>query len=199
MKSSTGTDALFVNVEASKSLDRAIQERHFDRLLAANGPALTRLAASYTNTAADRDDLLQEIALAIWQAWPRFRGECSERTFLFRIAHNRAIAHLARSRSQMPRSQMPRSQMPRSQMQGSAEEIDVHDPAPDPESGLAQEQQAERLRRAVHRLPVAYRQVVTLTLEGLAYGEIADVLGISESNVGVRLTRARRILQELLK
>ena len=189
MKSSTGTDALFVNVEASKSLDRAIQERHFDRLLAANGPALTRLAASYTNTAADRDDLLQEIALAIWQAWPRFRGECSERTFLFRIAHNRAIAHLARSRSQMPRSQM----------QGSAEEIDVHDPAPDPESGLAQEQQAERLRRAVHRLPVAYRQVVTLTLEGLAYGEIADVLGISESNVGVRLTRARRILQELLK
>ena len=184
MKSSTGTDALFVNVEASKSLDRAIQERHFDRLLAANGPALTRLAASYTNTAADRDDLLQEIALAIWQAWPRFRGECSERTFLFRIAHNRAIAHLARARSQMQRS---------------AEEIDVHDPAPDPESGLAQEQQAERLRRAVHRLPVAYRQVVTLTLEGLAYGEIADVLGISESNVGVRLTRARRILQELLK
>jgi RNA polymerase sigma factor (sigma-70 family) len=184
MKSSTGTDTIFVDVEASKTLDRAILEQHFDRLLAANGPALTRLAASYTNTPADRDDLLQEIAMAIWQAWPQFRGECSERTFVFRIAHNRAIAHLARARSQMP---------------GFAEEIEVHDPAPDPESGLAQEQKAERLRLAVHGLPVAYRQVVTLTLEGLTYGEIADVLGISESNVGARLTRARGILRELLE
>ena len=183
MKSSTGTDAFFTNVEACP-LDRASQELHFDRLLAANGPALTRLATSYTNTQADRDDLLQEIAMAIWQAWPRFRSECSERTFLFRIAHNRAIAYLARARSRM---------------QESAEEIEVHDMAPDPEAGLAQEESAERLRLAVHRLPVPYRQVVTLTLEGLAYGEIADVLGLSESNVGVRLTRARQILRELLE
>jgi RNA polymerase sigma factor (sigma-70 family) len=128
--------------------------------------------------------LLQEIAMAIWQAWPRFRGECSERTFLFRIAHNRAIAFLARTRSKM---------------QSFTDEIEVHDPAPDPESGLAQEEKAERLKSAVHRLPLAYRQVVTLTLEGLAYGEIAQVLGISESNVGARLTRARRILQQSLE
>ena len=165
-------------------MDRAALERHFDGVLAAHGPALSRLAGSYTNTPSDRDDLLQEIAIAIWQALPRFRGDCSERTFLFRIAHNRGIAYLARSRSQMP---------------GLAEEIEVYDPAPDPESGLAQEQRAARLRRAVHRLPVAYRQVVTLTLEGLGYGEIAEVLGISESNVGVRLSRARQILRESLE
>ena len=179
-----GTDVVFADDGAAKSLDRAIQEQHFDRLLAAHGPALTRLAASYTNSPADRDDLAQEIVMAIWQALPRFRGECSERTFLFRIAHNRAIAYLSRARSQMP---------------GSVEEIEVHDPAPNPESGLAQEEKAERLRRAVHRLPVAYRQVVTLTLEGLAYGDIAEVLGISESNVGARLTRARQILRESLE
>src|SRR5258707_11770601 len=101
MKSFTGTDAVFIDAEASKPLDRTTLERHFDRLLAANGPALTRLAASYTNTPSDRDDLVQEIALAIWRALPRFRGECSERTFLFRIAHNRGIACLARVRSQM--------------------------------------------------------------------------------------------------
>src|SRR5215212_5546766 len=98
MKSSTATETLFQDAEASESLDRSTLERHFDRLVAANGPALTRLAGSYTNTSTDRDDLLQEIAMALWQALPRFRGECSERTFLFRIAHNRAIAHLARRR-----------------------------------------------------------------------------------------------------
>ena len=171
-------------MRSSTILERASQEEQFDRLLALHGPALSRLAAIYTNTAHDRDDLLQEIAIAIWQALPRFRGECSERTFLYRIAHNRGIAYLSRWRSQFA---------------SSSDEVDAPDPAPDPESGLAKEQQAARLRAAIHRLPVVYRQVITLTLEGLAYGEIAEVLGISETNVGARLTRARQMLRESLE
>jgi RNA polymerase sigma factor (sigma-70 family) len=162
--------------------ERAEIERHFDRLLAENGPALARLAASYTNTAADRDDLVQEIALSIWRGLPHFRGECSERTFLFRIAHNRAVTHLTRRR--------PRA---------TVEAVDVPDSAPDPEAGLAREQQGERLRRAVRALPLIYRQVVTLMLEGMEYGEIAQVLGLSESNVGARLTRARQMLRESME
>jgi RNA polymerase sigma factor (sigma-70 family) len=162
--------------------ERAEFERQFDRLLAENGPALARLAASYTNTAADRDDLVQEIALSIWRGLPHFRGECSERTFLFRIAHNRAVTHLTRRRPQ-----------------ATVEAVDVPDSAPDPEAGLAREQQGERLRRAVRALPLIYRQVVTLMLEGMEYGEIAQVLGLSESNVGARLTRARQMLRESME
>ena len=168
------------------AIEAAVEDagQSFDRLIAANGPALSRLAASYTNTRSDRDDLLQEIAIAVWQALRRFRGECSERTFLFRIAHNRGIAWLARSRSPLLEA---------------GEEFDARDPAPDPEAGLAKEQTSERLRQAIHRLPLAYRQVITLTLEGLGYGEIAEVLGISESNVCVRLNRARQMLRELME
>jgi RNA polymerase sigma-70 factor (ECF subfamily) len=165
-------------------MGRDTQGPDFDRLLAANGPALTRLAASYTNTISDRDDLLQEIALAVWQALRRFRGECSERTFLFRIAHNRAIAHLSRSRSRTSETGL---------------DVELPHPGPDPESKLAGEQRAERLRRAIQRLPVMYREVITLALEDLAYGEIAAVLGTSESNVGARLTRARQMLREFLE
>ena len=166
------------------TLDRAIQERNFERLLAANGPALSRLAASYTRTLSDRDDLVQEIAVSIWKALPGFRGECSERTFLFRIAHNRAIAHLSRSRERAA---------------DSTKEVDVPDPAPNPELELSQRQRAVRLRHAIYRLPVAYRQVMTLTLEGLGYKEISEVLGISEANVGVRLSRSRQLLHDLLE
>jgi len=155
----------------------------FDRLLAANGASLARLAASYTNTSSDRDDLLQEIALAVWQALRTFRGECSERTFLFRIAHNRAIAYLTRNRARF----------------AAAEEIEVPDPKPDPESGLARAQNAERLQQAIHKLPLIYRQVIVLTLEDLDYGQIAEVLGISESNVGARLSRARQMLRAELE
>ena len=182
MKSFMGTEAVLTGIASSANVEHARLEQQFDGLLAANGAALARLAASYTNTASDRDDLLQEIAMALWQALRRFRGDCSERTFLFRIAHNRAIAHLARSRPQF-----------------AGEDLEVHDPAPDPESGLAREEQAARLRCAIHRFPVVYRQVITLTLEDLGYAEIAEVLGISESNVGVRLSRARQLLRESLE
>jgi RNA polymerase sigma-70 factor (ECF subfamily) len=150
----------------------------------AEGPALARLAASYAREPGDREDLFQEIAVAIWQALPRFRGECSERTFLFRIAHNRGIAHLARRR-------LPTIE--------AGEDLELRDARPDPEQSLSAEQQGRRLLDAVLVLPVGYRQVVTLALEGMSYAEIGDVLGIAESNVGARLTRARQMLRTRLK
>jgi RNA polymerase sigma factor (sigma-70 family) len=187
MKSSTVTEEL-LGVSTAKipdySLDRATLKEQFERILAAHGPALSRLAGSYTNSTSDRDDLLQETAFAIWQALPQFRGECSERTFVFRIAHNRAITHLGRSREHWT---------------DPLEEIEVRDPAPGPESEYSRRQRADNLRQAVRGLPLAYRQVILLTLEGLAYNEIASVLGISESNVGARLTRARQLLKESLE
>ena len=83
--------------------------------------------------------------------------------------------------------------------QAAGEAIDVADPALNPEANLARLQQGERLRGAVHSLPLLYRQVVTLMLEGMEYGEMAQVLGISESNVGARLSRARQMLRELME
>ena len=74
------------------------REQRFLALLNANLGALGRLASSYAGSTGERDDLLQEIALALWQALPRFRGESSERTFLFRIAHNHCINHIVRRR-----------------------------------------------------------------------------------------------------
>ena len=166
----------------SNLLPAELEER-LRELLAGHGASLARLAASYARDAGDREDLLQEIAVAIWRALPRFRGECSERTFLFRIGHNRGISHIARRR------------LPITDVE---EEIEVKDGRPNPEQALSSERETQRLLDAVRRLPVIYRQVVTLTLEGMGYGEIADVLGISESNVGARLSRARQMLRHLL-
>jgi RNA polymerase sigma factor (sigma-70 family) len=157
-------------------------EQRLNTLLAVHGSALTRLAASYVNTTADRDDLLQDIVVAIWRALARFRGECSERTFIFRIAHNRAIAYI--TRRQLPTED--------------TDDVDVEDSRPNPEEALSAEQDGRRLLQAIQRLPVNHRQVVTLMLEGLGYSEIAEVLGISETNVGARLTRARQMLRARL-
>ena len=67
---------------------------------------------------------------------------------------------------------------------------------PSPEAGASAAQRLERLRRGLQALPVPARQVLTLSLEGLSGAEIAEVLGITENNAGVRLSRARRALRE---
>jgi RNA polymerase sigma-70 factor (ECF subfamily) len=162
---------------------RAELEAWFEAMMATHGAALGRLAASYARQPGEREDLVQDIALAIWTALPGFRGECSERTYVFRIAHNRALAQLARRRP--PTTDVD-------------EESTLEDRAPDPERAFSSEQRTRRLADAIRTLPLGHAQVVMLTLEGLSYAEIADVLGISETNVGARLTRAREKLRQIL-
>ena len=156
----------------------------FERIVRAHGPALRRIAAAWERDPASQEDLVQEILLALWRALPRFRGDASERTFVYRVAMNRALSHRFRHR--------PR-----------AEPIDtaahIADPAKTPEAEATASQERALLVAAVHSLPHAMRQILTLSLEGLSGAEVADVLGISENNVHVRLSRARRALQEALQ
>jgi RNA polymerase sigma factor (sigma-70 family) len=155
----------------------------FERVVQAHGPALRRIAAAWEPDTVAREDLFQEMLIALWRALPRFRGDASERTFVLRVAMNRALSHRFR--------RPPR-----------AEPLDmaahVADPAKTPEAEASASQERARLLSAVQSLPLKLRQVITLSLEGLAGGEIADVLGIRENNVHVRLSRARRALQEAL-
>ena len=183
MQSSTAISGTATVVQVGRP-SREVLEEQFGRLLGGNRAALSRLAASYTRSAGDRDDLLQEIAMALWRALPSFRGDCSERTFVFRIAHNRCITHLSKRRVTVSLEE---------------NEIDVEDPSATAEAALAEEQERQRLLAAIRELPAIHREVLVLALEGMEYREIADVVGISESNVGVRLNRARERLKKLLE
>lgn len=154
------------------------------RLLHEHDRALRRLAASYERDPGRQQDLVQDIWLAVWQALPRFRNECSERTFVFRIAHNRAVSHI--DYSQRRRGEPLDDAAP------------VASPDLDPERSLSMQQRHERLQAAVQELPVGLRQVVVLALEELSHAEIADIVGITENNVAVRLSRARATLSRLM-
>jgi RNA polymerase sigma-70 factor (ECF subfamily) len=160
------------------------REVQYLRLFETFEGAVRRLAATSERDVGLRQDLVQEIWLAIWQALPMFRGDCSERTFVFRIAHNRAVSHIQRWR-RAPTIPLD-------------EEAPVVERRADPERLASEGQRRERLQAAVRSLPLSLRQVVVLTFEGLSHREIADVVGISENNVAVRLTRARAALAERL-
>ena len=155
----------------------------FDRIVRTYGEALSRVAWGYVDGAADHDDLMQDILVAIWQALPRFRGDSSERTFVFRIAHNRGCSFITRRRHDEPLNA----------------NTPIVDPRPGPDETLDDAGRRERLTRAVRTLPEAQRQAVLLRLEGFSLGEIAALQATSEANVSVRLTRGRDRLRELLR
>lgn len=143
------------------------------------GPALRRLAGVYARSTAEREDVAQDVSLAIWRAMARFRGEASLKTFVFRVAHNCAISHLRRRRP-------------------TGEDVELAEDCDGPERRLERARQRERLVNAIAELPLGMRQVVTLHLEGLRYAEIGEIVGITEKNVSARLSRARARLKETL-
>ena len=154
----------------------------FERIVRTYGDSLSRLAWGYAEQGADHDDLLQDVLVALWRALPNFRGEASERTFVFRVAHNRGLSFVARRRRHEP---LPEGES-------------LADPRPGPDVELDRAQRHDRLVAAVRRLPEAQRQAVMLHLEGFSAREIAAMQGTTENNVAVRLTRARQALRVLL-
>ena len=154
----------------------------FERIVRTYGDSLSRLAWGYAELGADHDDLLQDVLVARWRALPTFRGESSERTFVFRVAHNRGLSFAARRRRHEPL----------------LDGVDLADPRPGPDVELDRAQRRDRLVAAVRQLPEAQRQAVMLHLEGFSAREIAALQGTTENNVAVRLTRARQALRALL-
>lgn len=154
-----------------------------ESVLAGYGAGLMRVALAYTRDAVDAQDLYQDICYAIWKALPRFRGEASLRTFVWRIAHNRGLSHRARGWRGPGKLEL---------------DVEYPDPGPAADELVAERQRNDRLFAAVRALPEAGREVVLLALEGLTHGEIAEVLGITENAVAVRLTRARDRLRTQL-
>lgn len=155
----------------------------FDQVLAEHGAAIARVASAFERNPARRDELVQEILLAIWQSLARFRGESSVKTFVLRIAHNRAVDHVLQHQRDLAREPLDET---------------VPDSRANPEQQASLQQRSERLLEAVRKLPLVQRELVTLALEGLSHEEIGAVLGISVGNVAVRLSRARTILMAQL-
>jgi len=159
----------------------------FVQLIERYEPALRRLVGGYAEQAADREDLFQEIAIGVWQAIPRFRGDSSERTWLYRIAHNIAISASTRRRRRARREEPI------------AEQLDYRSESADSEQAMLRSEKQMLLLRAIRTLPEPDRQIVLLHLEGLSYAQIEEISGVSQSAIGSRLSRLRDSLREQIQ
>lgn len=143
-----------------------------------------KVARAFSNADADRDDLVQEILLQLWCSLPRFEGKSKASTWIYRVALNTALAW-KRKETKRRTTQTP---------------MILIDELPATEQEDRQrEELVERLYSAIHQLPKVDAALVLLYLDELSYREMAEVLGISETNVGVKLNRARKALSELMK
>lgn len=158
---------------------------NFEECLREHGPALWRVIASYAPRGPERDDLAQDVLLALWQALPKFRGESSTKTFFLRIAHNRCLSHVW--------------QRARRHSFSAANLVELPDPRPGIDEQIAAQERTERFLGHLRSLPLGQRQVLTLSLEGLSHAEIAALVGITPENVAVRLGRARDALRRSLE
>jgi RNA polymerase sigma-70 factor (ECF subfamily) len=152
-----------------------------------HGLSVMKVARAYTLTSEECRDLAQEILLQVWRSLPKFEGRASAATWFYRVALHTAM--------NWHRKDKPR----RSRQQPFLEAQAVACHGADCAEQAQKRETVERLYEAIHQLPKADAALVLLYLDEMSYREMAEVLGISESNVGVKLNRAKKALGELMK
>lgn len=160
-------------------MNHAERERQFVQLFETNRASIRRLCYGYLNSACEVDDLFQEIMTNVWNSLPSFRGEAKISTWLYRIAVNTALIH---RRKRRPSEELP----------------DLPDQRASAHQDLEHQERLESLHRAIGQLADQDRVIVSLLLEGLSYKEIADITGITVNYVGVKISRIKQTLEQLM-
>jgi len=154
----------------------------FSRWMQDHLGVIHRISRAFADPA-DQPDLLQELLLAVWKAAPAFRGESEPATFIYRVAHNRAIT-------------WRRRELGRRRRTGDIEREWSLMPPPENE---ADGNLLERLYEVIRTLGPIDRSLVLLSLEGVSYRDMSRIHALSETSVGARLSRARARISTLLR
>ena len=154
--------------------------------LGEHGSSVMKVARAYTLTSEECQDLAQEILLHAWRSLPKFEGKANPATWFYRVALHTAM--------NWHRKDQPR----RSRQQPLLEVQTVVTEGRDSGEQAQQRETVEQLYKAINQLPKTDAALVLLYLDELSYREMAEVLGISESNVGVKLNRAKKALSALM-
>lgn len=155
----------------------------FADLIEAHRRIVFKVSRTYAWATADRADLAQEIVAQLWRAFPSYDAGRPFSTWMYRIALNVAISDL-RSRQRRERRTVPLD--------------DSHDVAQATPDDAADDERVRRLQRVIAALDPLNRALLLLYLEDHSSREMADILGISETNVSTKISRLKqRIRRDL--
>jgi RNA polymerase sigma-70 factor (ECF subfamily) len=157
-------------------------EKEFLQIITDNQGIIHKVCSIYCDSEEDRRDLFQEIVAQLWKSYSSFRNESKFSTWMYRVALNTAITSFKRDKRQPDKSGI------------SFEKIQIVDDSCDMEA----EDQIRMLNKAVARLTGIEKSIILLFLEDKKYEEIADITGITQNYVRVKMNRIKKKLKELM-
>jgi RNA polymerase sigma-70 factor (ECF subfamily) len=152
----------------------------FERWMDAHKAILFKVARVYGATHPDREDLFQEIALQVWHSVEAYRGDCAATTWIYRVALNTALAWRRKERRHREGRQ----------------DIEVATRLLVAPSG--RDPRLEWIYQRIAELDAGHRAVALLMLDGFSYREMSQILGLGESNVGMKINRIKASLSAQL-
>jgi RNA polymerase sigma-70 factor (ECF subfamily) len=155
---------------------KAGRNQVFAEWMDAHKAILFKVARAYGETHADREDLFQEIALQVWSSIDAFRGDAKVTTWIYQIALNTALAWNRKERKHGR----------------GREDLDATPGLLIPPPG--RDPRLEWIYRRIAELDEVSRSLALLMLDGFSYREMSQILGLSESNVGVKINRIKATL-----
>ena len=170
-----------MNWEPERMVDMDKKNRFLEQV-EQNQDIVHKICALYAMTADERKDLSQDIICQLWKSYSSFRGGSKFTTWMYRVALNTALLNVRRNRRRVRTESLKAH----------------HGDIPAELTGREEYVKIGRLYEAISQLHEFDRAIILLYLEQCSYKDIADVTGISESNVSVRLVRIKKKLKELL-
>lgn len=158
------------------------QDRFFDQAVSQYAGALSRLASAYEADADRRLDLLQDIQIALWRSFANYDGRCSLKTWVYRVAHNRATTYML-SQKRIGFSRL-----------NSIEDFEIESNAPSPDIVAENSNAIAAIRNIIEQLQPPDRQIMLLYLDDLGGNEIAEIAGISAGTVATKISRFKSLL-----
>lgn len=150
----------------------------FEEVYQAYWPKVFRICMGYVNDHDWAKDITQETFVNIWQHLPEFRNESGIGTWIFRIASNQCLRQIEKQK-RMPKAEMP-EHLP-----------EKNEPTNDKRIGF--------LYQCISELKEVERIIISLEMEDMKQAEIAEIVGMSEGNVRVKLHRIKEKLSEKFK
>lgn len=142
---------------------------------------IIKICRAYTDTQEDFEDYYQEVCLQIWKSRNNFKGQSEWSTWVYRVSLNVSMTLLKKKKNK--RQHVDSDQVPTEMAE---------------ESRAFADEALDQLYRAIRRLSEIDRGVILLYLEEKPYSEIADIIGTSPNNIGVRINRIKERLKKLL-
>lgn len=162
-------------------MDRRQQDNLYEEARGLHGALLRRLSSGYEADLNLRGDLLQDMHVEVWRSLALFDHRCSLRTWVTRVANNVGASHVIRRRRAAGRLV-------------SLEDLDNEIPSRESSTKADSAISAAKLLALIHQLKAVDRQIMLLYLEGDSAGQIAEVSGLSVSNIATKIHRIKRLL-----